>query len=88
MTVASTLRSWPAEHDRLLLLMGNANWSVHMIAAQLDRPAYDIETRAEIFGFRLHDRTAGEKRCHQCNRLADEGCPYTYRSCVRQKVAK
>ncbi len=79
------LRHWPAEHDRLLHLMAAAHWSVHMIAAQLDRPPYDIETRAGIFGFKLHDRTAGEQRCPHCNKLPDEKCAYTYRTCFRAK---
>lgn len=77
------MRSWSAEHDRLLGLMAKANWSIHMVAAQLAREPYDIETRAEIFGLKLHDRTAGEQRCPQCNKAADEKCAYTYRTCAR-----
>lgn len=84
MTTVQRFRSWSTTDDRLLAMMAAASWSIHMAAAQLARPPVDIETRAAIFGYSLHDRTAGESRCPQCNRLVGEECPFHANFCTRK----
>jgi len=56
------LRPWNSDADHRLRMMAKAGWSVHMAAAQLERLPYDIETRAEVLGVKLSDRTAGNAR--------------------------
>lgn len=55
------MKPWYADDDHRLRMMAKAGWSVHMAAAQLKRLPYDCETRAEILGLKLSDRTAGKE---------------------------
>jgi hypothetical protein len=64
----SRMKSWTSEHDHRLRMMAKAGWSVQMAAAQLERLPYDTETRAEVLGVKLADRTAGKQ--HDATRVA------------------
>lgn len=78
------MKPWNTEDDRRLCMMAKAGWSIHMAAAQEQRLPYDIETRAEVLGLTLSDRTAGDVlRCPKCKRPHDEVCPYAATYCPR-----
>lgn len=55
-----TSRYWTDEDARRLRMMAKAGWSIQMAAKQLERLPWEVETRAEVQGLSLPDRTAGK----------------------------
>lgn len=76
-----TSRYWTDEDARRLRMMAKAGWSIQMAAKQLERLPWEVETRAEVQGLQLGDRTASA--CAKCDRPATEACPYHVNFCTR-----
>lgn len=82
------LNSFTSNDITSLKAMHRANWTASMIAAQMNRHVYEIETIAAQLGLGelSHVRPSGT-RCHKCNREPSEDCPYHHQNCGRDDTA-